>query len=112
MLLHHHPLSSNAQKAQLMLDVVGADYELREVPFEVDRFYGQPGMAKKNLTLDWYPVGTGPYRFVEFRPGDIVRGERNPDYHLPNRPYFDTVEMKGGGDAVSAARAVLATSTA
>ena len=37
MILHHHPFSSNAQKAQLMLDIVGADYELREVPFEVDR---------------------------------------------------------------------------
>lgn len=35
--LHHHPLSSNAQKAQLMLDVVGADYALREVPFEAER---------------------------------------------------------------------------
>ena len=37
LVLHHHPYSSNAQKAQLMLDVVGADYELREVPFEADR---------------------------------------------------------------------------
>ena len=55
------------------------------------------------------PVGTGPYRFVEFKPGDLVRGERNPNYHVPNRPYFDTIEMKGGGDAVSAARAVIQT---
>ena len=39
----------------------------------------------------------------------MVRGERNPNYHLPNRPFFDTIEMKGGGDAVSAARAVLQT---
>lgn len=37
MILHHHPYSSNAQKAQLMLDIVGADYELRQVPFEIDR---------------------------------------------------------------------------
>ena len=35
-----------------------------------------------------------------------IRGELNPDYHMPNRPHFDTIEMKGGGDAVSAARAV------
>lgn len=35
--LHHHPLSSNAQKVRLMLDTIGAPYELREVPFEVDR---------------------------------------------------------------------------
>jgi len=55
------------------------------------------------------PVGTGPYRFVEFRPGDLVRGEANPNYHQPNRPHFDAIEMKGGGDATSAARAVLQT---
>ena len=36
-------------------------------------------------------------------------GELNPGYHVPNRPFFDTLEMKGGGDAVSAARAVLQT---
>jgi len=61
--------------------------------------------APSNLT----PVGTGPYRFVSFTPGDLVRGELNPDYYVPNRPHFDTIEMKGGGDAVSAARAVLQT---
>ena len=38
-----------------------------------------------------------------------MRGEINPNYHMPNRPYFDTIEMKGGGDAISAARAVLQT---
>lgn len=55
------------------------------------------------------PVGTGPYRFVDFKPGDLVRGTINTAYHMPHRPHFDTVELKGGGDAVSAARAVLQT---
>ena len=55
------------------------------------------------------PVGTGPYRFVDFRPGDMLKAELNPSYHVANRPFFDTVELKGGGDAVSAARAVLQT---
>ncbi len=55
------------------------------------------------------PVGTGPYKFVDFKPGDMVRGELNPNYHMPNRPFFDSIEMKGGGDATSAARAVLQT---
>jgi peptide/nickel transport system substrate-binding protein len=55
------------------------------------------------------PVGTGPYKFVDFKPGDMVRAEINNSYHIPNRPHFDTFEMKGGGDAVSAARAVLQT---
>ena len=31
------------------------------IPPEADHFYSQPGMKEKNLTLDWYPVGTGPY---------------------------------------------------
>jgi peptide/nickel transport system substrate-binding protein len=55
------------------------------------------------------PVGTGPYRLVDFTPGDLVRAEINPTYHVPNRPFFDRLEIKGGGDAVSAARAVLQT---
>ena len=55
------------------------------------------------------PVGTGAYMFVDFKPGDVVLAKRNPDYHIANRPHFDTLEVKGGGDAVSAARAVLQT---
>ncbi len=94
----------------------------KPTPLWADAFVGTQGMIiPKHLFADYKgaksrdakanlkPVGTGPYRFVDFNPGDLVRGERNPDYHLPNRPYFDTVEMKGGGDAVSAARAVIQT---
>ncbi|MES2999895.1 MAG: peptide ABC transporter substrate-binding protein [Pseudomonadota bacterium] len=55
------------------------------------------------------PVGTGPYKFVDFKPGDMVRGEMYTGYHMANKPYFDSIEMKGGGDATSAARAVLQT---
>ena len=91
-------------------------------PFWADPFVGVRGMIIPKHLFENYrgaksreaptnlkPVGTGPYRFVAFKPGDMVRGELNPNYHLPNRPYFDTIEMKGGGDAVSAARAVLQT---
>jgi peptide/nickel transport system substrate-binding protein len=59
--------------------------------------------------MNMAPVGTGPYKFVDFKPGDMVRGTLNPNYHQPNRPYFDNFEMKGGGDAIGAARAVLQT---
>jgi peptide/nickel transport system substrate-binding protein len=55
------------------------------------------------------PVGTGPYKLAEFKPGDMIRAEINPHYHVANRPFFDRVDIKGGGDAVSAARAVLQT---
>ena len=67
------------------------------------------GAKSREAPANLKPVGTGPYRFVEFRPGDIITGERNPEYHVPSQPYFDRIEVKGGGDAVSAARAVLQT---
>ncbi|MBC7940382.1 MAG: peptide ABC transporter substrate-binding protein, partial [Chitinophagaceae bacterium] len=67
------------------------------------------GARSRDAPVNLKPVGTGPYRFVEFKPGDMLRGELNPNYHVPNRPFFDSIEMKGGGDAVSAARAVIQT---
>jgi peptide/nickel transport system substrate-binding protein len=67
------------------------------------------GGKSREAPTNLKPVGTGPYKFVDFKPGDIVRAEINQNYHAPNRPYFDTLEMKGGGDAVSAARAVIQT---
>jgi peptide/nickel transport system substrate-binding protein len=67
------------------------------------------GSKSRDAPANLKPVGTGPYKFVDFKPGDMVRGALNPNYHMPNRPFFDTIEMKGGGDAVSAARAVLQT---
>jgi peptide/nickel transport system substrate-binding protein len=94
----------------------------KPTPFWADPFVGVRGMIipkhlfgafkgdkSREAPTNLKPVGTGPYRFVDFKPGDIVRGELNPNYHMPNRPHFDTIEMKGGGDAVSAARAVIQT---
>ena len=46
-------------------------------------------------------MGTGPYRFAEFKPGDMVKGVMNPTYHMPLRPHFNALEIKGGGDSVS-----------
>ena len=72
-------------------------------------FQAFKGDKSREAPTNLKPVGTGPYRFVDFKPGDIVRGELNPTYHVANRPFFDQIEMKGGGDAPSAARAVLQT---
>ena len=65
------------------------------------------GAKSREAPNNLKPIGTGPYKFADFAPGDMVRGVINPNYHQPNRPHFDSIEMKGGGDAVSAARAVL-----
>jgi len=94
----------------------------KPAPFWADAFCGVRGMIipkhlfeafkgakSREAPANLKPVGTGPYKFVDFKPGDMVRGELNPSYHMPNRPFFDTIEMKGGGDAVSAARAVIQT---
>ncbi|WP_153111252.1 ABC transporter substrate-binding protein [Propionivibrio limicola] len=56
------------------------------VPREADRFYSQPGMAEKNLTLDWYPVGTGPYMLTENNPNSRMALERNPNFHGETYP--------------------------
>ena len=56
------------------------------VPMEADRFFGQPGMAKKNLTLDWYPVGTGPYMLTENNPNRAMVLERNPNFRGETYP--------------------------
>jgi peptide/nickel transport system substrate-binding protein len=72
-------------------------------------FADYTGGTSRDAPTNLKPVGTGPYLFVDFKPGDVVLGKRNSNYHLPDRPYFDAVEIKGGGDAVSAARAVLQT---
>ncbi len=56
------------------------------VPVEVDRFYSQPGMAEKNLTLDWYPVGTGPYMLTENNPNSRMVLEFNPNFHGETYP--------------------------
>ena len=103
------------------------DYTVKVVfskptPFWADAFVGTRGMIiPKHLFADYIggksreaptnlkPVGTGPYLFKDFKPGDAVAGVINPNYHQPNKPYFDAIELKGGGDAVSAARAVLQT---
>lgn len=57
------------------------------------------------------PLGTGPYKIVDFKVNDVATYERNEFYH-GEPAYFDQVIFKGGGDAVGAARAVLETSEA
>ncbi len=55
------------------------------------------------------PIGTGPYVVESFSPNDTVTFVANENFRDPNKPFFATVTVKGGGDAASAARAVLQT---
>jgi peptide/nickel transport system substrate-binding protein len=118
--------TTNSYQHILRIDKLN-DYALKVVfkeptPLWYDPFFGgrghilpkhlfaeYKGQNSRNAPYNLKPVGTGPYRIVEFKPGDVVLYEINPHYHVPNRPFFDTVELKGGGDATSAARAVIQT---
>ena len=63
--------------------------------------------SEQNLS----PLGTGAYRLTDFKVNDVATYERNPHYR-GEPAYFDKVIFKGGGDAASAARAVLETGEA
>jgi peptide/nickel transport system substrate-binding protein len=40
-----------------------------------------------------HPIGTGPFKFVEFKPNERITLTRNPDYWKPGRPYLDGIEF-------------------
>jgi len=65
------------------------------------------GEKSRDAEANLAPVGTGPFKINEFRPGDVVLCDRYESYWDAGKPFFDSVEMKGGGDAQGAARAVL-----
>ncbi len=56
------------------------------IPWEADRFYSQRGMNEgRNLTLDWYPVGTGAYMLAENDPNARMVLQENPNFR--GEPY-------------------------
>ncbi|MGR8946841.1 MAG: ABC transporter substrate-binding protein [Gammaproteobacteria bacterium] len=65
------------------------------IPWEADAFYSQPGMKERNLTLDWYPVGTGPYMLTENNPNRRMMLEKNPNFRGEKYP---TQGMPGDED--------------
>lgn len=64
-----------------------------------------PGCTSANFG----PIGTGPFMVKDFKPNDVISYVANPNYRDPSKPAFATATLKGGGDAASAARAVLET---
>jgi peptide/nickel transport system substrate-binding protein len=65
--------------------------------------------ANANEAFLTAPIGTGPYVIESFTANDQVTYAVNENYRFPDKPFFSNVFIKGGGDAASAARAVLET---
>ena len=65
--------------------------------------------APECTAANFGPVGTGPFKVVEFKPNDVITMEANENYRVPDQPAFAKVTFKGGGDATAAGRAVMET---
>jgi peptide/nickel transport system substrate-binding protein len=72
----------------------------------------QGARAQECTEQNFGPIGTGPFVVTEFRANDTVLYAANDNYRDPNKPFFSELIFKGGGDAASAARAVLETGEA
>ena len=67
------------------------------VPWEADVFYAQPGMKDKNFTLDWQPVGTGPFYLSENDPNRRMVLKKNPNFHGETYPTDGSNEDRQAG---------------
>lgn len=67
------------------------------IPWEADSFYSQQGLIQKNITLDWYPVGTGPYMLTENNPNLRMILQRNPNFHEEYYPSEGMTEDEENG---------------
>ncbi|MEQ1529785.1 MAG: ABC transporter substrate-binding protein [Methylococcales bacterium] len=56
------------------------------MPWEAVHFYEQPGLTDKNITLDWFPIGTGPYYLAENNPNRRMTLQKNPFFHQERYP--------------------------
>ncbi len=55
-------------------------------PWEADRFYSQPGFAHQNISIDWVPIGTGPYQLSQNNPNALLQLIKNPNFHREKLP--------------------------
>jgi peptide/nickel transport system substrate-binding protein len=65
------------------------------------------GANAREAPYNLLPIGTGGYKVKRFKPGDLVIYEKNPLFREPEKLNFDTIILKGGGDAITTARSVL-----
>jgi oligopeptide transport system substrate-binding protein len=76
------------------------------VPWEAEVFYAQPGMADRNLTLDWQPVGTGPFYMAENNPNRRMVLKKNPHFHGETYPVDGNEEDRAAGLLADAGKAL------
>ena len=76
------------------------------VPIEADHFFSQTGMAERNLTLDRWPIGTGPYMLAENNPNSRMVLERNPNFHGETYPAQGQAGDAGAGLLADAGKAI------
>ena len=67
------------------------------MPWEAEKFYSQPGMEERNITLNWYPVGTGPFMLTENNPNLRMVMEKNPNFHGELYPSYGEPQDRGKG---------------
>ncbi len=72
------------------------------MPWEVERFYAQPGMAARNLNLNWYPVGTGPFMLTENNPNLRMTLSRNPNFRGERYPAEGSAAQRAAGLLIDA----------
>ena len=76
------------------------------MPWEADVFYHQDGLIEKNITLDWYPVGTGPFLLAENNPNRRMVLEKNPNFRFEAYPDEGEPEDREQGLLEDAGRAL------
>ncbi len=74
------------------------------MPWEADAFYSQQGLIDKNITLDWHPLGTGPFMLEENNPNLRMVMLKNPNFHADYYPQAGEPEDKEKGLLVDAGK--------
>jgi peptide/nickel transport system substrate-binding protein len=64
-------------------------------------------LVESGHDLNAQPVGSGPFKFVNYEPRSVIRFERNPNYHEEGKPYFDAMEYRIISDITALTNAVL-----
>ena len=76
------------------------------MPWEADAFYNQAGLRDKNITLDWFPIGTGAYFLAENNPNRRMILLKNPNFHGENYPTEGEPEDAKNGLLIDAGKAL------